>query len=285
MKTSLKLLCSTVAMLASMSLFASTGNAGIKNVKCSSGQSLQTAITNASAGDVLNISGTCDDGPYFIRKNVSLAGPAILSAADGSFAVLSVVGANIGLSNLDFDADGADHGVLLQRSTALVYDIFVENALEAGLQVDSGSAAQVDNSDFHNNKNGVRILRSSNGDLNNNEIVTATAPPGAGISVDMSSSATIGPGNVVDGYPLGILVWRNSSAFLINSTIKNSSNIGLLVQFSGFLSTTSQPSTFENNRLDVQCDTMGMIDVSGPQIGDPGTTYDDGTCAIPNPIF
>ena len=90
MKTSLKLLCTAAAVVASVSLFAATGSAAQKNVKCDSGQSLQTAFDNASPGDVISVSGTCDEGPFFIRKNLSVVGPATLSAPDGDFTVLSI---------------------------------------------------------------------------------------------------------------------------------------------------------------------------------------------------
>jgi hypothetical protein len=57
-----------------------------KSVNCNSGGDLQKAIDTAPTGAVIQVSGTCNKGPYFVFKDLSLigtGGSAVLSASSG----------------------------------------------------------------------------------------------------------------------------------------------------------------------------------------------------------
>ena len=69
---------------------------GTPTVSCNApGASLQNKIANASVGSSVFVTGSCDDGPIFIAKDISLIGfdgGATLSAPAGGFAALNIFG-------------------------------------------------------------------------------------------------------------------------------------------------------------------------------------------------
>ncbi len=73
-------LMTLMAAVAMLALSASPLYA--KPVNCNTPMGdLQGAIDDADPGDTIIVQGVCEDGPYFINKDLKLFGPANLSAA------------------------------------------------------------------------------------------------------------------------------------------------------------------------------------------------------------
>lgn len=253
-------LTTLMAAMAMLVLSASPLLAGV--VKCNSPNvDLQDAIDDAKAGATLDVTGPCDDGPYFIfGKNLNLrgfGGGATLSAPAGSDIVLIIRGATVTLRDLTIDADDTGVGISVEGSSIEVKRVVVEDASAEGLRVDGSSFAIVTNSVFDNDGVGVVITGSSNAFLFGN---TMQNNGNVGIVVNLNSSATVQDNDIINNV-VGLLVTKMSSAILADNLIENNTGPGILIanQY-GYLSTESLPNTIQGNTPDVECQARGIFE-------------------------
>jgi parallel beta-helix repeat protein len=252
----------------------------------SQGQGLQKRIDTLPEGSTLNITGSCTDGPFIIRKDLNLigSGSATLSAPDGSGDVVIVQLSNVRLGNLNLDVSGTNTGILLMGASVEMWGLTVEGATGPGIDVAEGSYANIDSCQIRNNGSTGIVIRGSSGAFVADNTIEGNGA--IGITVEMSSSANLS-GNNIDGNAYGINVWESSSIFLVNNTIKNSTQDGLLVRRNGLVRTVNPPNEFSDNLgTDVVCKERGILEFTeGPQVPSSGTAWDDGTCLIFGNIF
>jgi len=106
-----------------------------KNVNCDiPQQNLQKAINGAEVGEEITVSGTCSNGPFFIRREVSLVGPATLQAPAG-FAVLEIRGGTASLDTLTIDATDNAIGIVVEGATVRMSGVIVGNAVNEGMRL------------------------------------------------------------------------------------------------------------------------------------------------------
>ena len=264
-------------------LYAETVNCG------SEGKDLQKAIDNAPVGSVLFITGVCDVSTLHISQDLSLRGfgsEATLSAPDGSGDIITVRGASVNFSRLTIDASGAGHGISTQGAFVELDTVVVEGSPAAGISLDNNSAAQISESVFRDNDVGVGISGSSSANIVGSTFLSNEV----GLRVGHSSHANTAL-NTFDGNEFGIDVNNNSAIFLVDSTISNSPSVGLLVQRHGLVQGAGDPSEFDNNGIDVECNDRGVLAFfGGPQLPVTGTLSVQTdpihrACIVTNPVF
>src|SRR5690242_11679567 len=89
----------------------------LKTVNCgANGADLQRAIASAASGSVIQVTGNCARGPYFVFKDVTITGTgAATLSAPGGDRVLHIGGARVGLQHLTINAGGSNFGVIVEE--------------------------------------------------------------------------------------------------------------------------------------------------------------------------
>lgn len=275
-----------MAAVAMLVLSASPLLAGVVNCN-SPNVDLQDAIDDAKAGATLDVTGLCDDGPYFIfGKNLNLrgfGGEKTLSAPAGSDIVLIIRGATVQLRDLTIDADDTGVGISVEGSSIEVKRVVVEDASAEGLRVDGSSFAIVTNSEFNDSDAGVVITGSSNAFLFGNTMQNNAS---VGIVVNLDSSATVQDNDIINN-GVGLLVTKMSSAVVLDNLIEGNTNQGILIanQY-GYLSTESLPNIIRGNNPDVECQERGIFEAQVTNTSDATpTTIISGDCTVFGTIF
>ena len=244
---------------------------------------LQDAIDEADVGAELTLSGTCE-GPFFITKNISLRGPATLSAPGGGFAVLRVErGGHATLRDLNIDASGADEMGIAVRigGTAHISNIVVEGAATAGIRVLGTSQATINDSEFRNNQSGIVVTIASSVLLSRNTIEDNNV---FGVIVTESSSGGLFSGNVIRRNDQGVWVDSSASLQISGSTITNNTTTGVGSILYGFVNLFGT-NTIENNGTDIRCNSRAGFRATAFQTSATETESISGDCLIDGVIF
>lgn len=259
-----------------------------ETVNCdSAGKDLQKALDNTPPGSDVFVTGDCDTGPFFIRKDrIRLLGfgdgGATLSGPDGGNRLLGVDGDNVELRGLNLDADGFSYGIITDGTKLIITDVEVENATDTGLFLTGGVHGIVRDSEFTGNGTGLRVSGSSNGYIVG---TTFTDNSSGGIAVSMSSSATI-MRNIIMNNGYGILVTKMSSAAVGDNLIEGNSNQGIWVAHQyGYLETHTPPNIIQGNGVDVECADRGIFESSVAQTSTTHATSLSGLCTVLGAIF
>lgn len=273
-----------LTLMAAMAMLASSASPlYAKTINCKN-DDLQKAIDAAEFGAELKVRGTCE-GQFFIRKSISLIGPATLSNPKGGFAVLRILDGGHGtLEKLTIDGSGNSLGIQVQGSTARIVDVVSENADE-GLRLDGASFANIDSSEFRNNRLGMLVVSSASFNMRNTMVVNNTQ---IGILIFRSSSAALFSGNLISGNGGdGITIQSSGSFSMSGSTVTDNGNVGVNIDTYSFVFFFDPPNTIEDNTNDdVRCNDSGGLFVSSPQISATQKTSNDGTCIFNGrPIF
>lgn len=275
--------------LAALALFAGPMSVlqvqGAPVVNCdASGTDLQSALNNAPNGATIQITGTCDDGPYVIRKDLNLQGPAsagaIMSAPANSEFVLFMRGVTVKLRNLTIDANHAANGVLLEGGSLDVERVIVRGASGSGLRVDGSSFAIVSDSEFNENgESGVLVIWSSNTFL----FQAKMQNNGIGMIVVNNGSAS-GSENQITNNNIGLLVSKMSSAGISDTLIANNLDKGVWIanQY-GYIE--AGVNTIQDNGTDVVCEANGIFESPAAQTSSTGTENIDPDCTVLGTIF
>lgn len=207
-----------VASFLASSFFLTVSLSEAKTVKlaCSANKTLNNTIPKLKPGDVLVVSGTCNENvliqPNINRITIDGQNLATINGADPAETTLRIRGHDITVRNLTIT--GGNNGIRIQLSTAALIDgVTVDNSGGTGIAVQGSSFARIVNSTIQNN-------------------------PGNGISVTENSSARIGflanndtvaSPNTITGNNRGIAVSESSTAVIIGNTISNNTSDGILV--------------------------------------------------------
>lgn len=278
-----------------------------KVVDCTKGQNLNQALQNASSGDTVIFTGTCNQNVQITVSGVTLKGqtPAAISSPSKSADALLVAGAQrVALQN--FTVQNGNFGLHLSGGAiATLQGITAQNNVQTGIQVEGSSSAYVSNSTSQNNGlDGMDVENTSSVIFNGNFLAQNNTV--FGINLGTTSSATVNAGTVsANQNALGIQVSIDSSWFLSNpgATVNTLNNltVGLTVvsgahlfSFGGSIVTSgngldgfdiasragmdldagTQASSFNNQRDGLHVEELSMVNLfNNPQFsGVPGFT-------------
>lgn len=187
------------------------------NVDCSTGGVLQTAIYGASAGDIISVTGTCNENvvipPPKINITLDGGGNATIKGPDATTTTISVLGKMITIKGFIISG-GYDGITVVWNASATIDTNTIKNTGQNGIIVAENSFVSIMNNMISNN-------------------------PRWGIAVADGSSAYIGfpypyvtvasPNTIEDNGSNGIQVFRSSSARIVGNTIRNNDGNGITV--------------------------------------------------------
>ena len=197
-----------VVLTAIICLFHSPAGAITTNVDCSTG-TLQSAIDNATSGDVLMVTGTCNENIILKKSGLTLNGGgtgtttgAIIKAAVNTQPVV-LVEAHDTIEG--FTIQGGAYGVSVWGgSLAVIADNIIQNNTGSGVLVTDNSTALIgvfttydttaSPNTINSNGYGIEVVRSSSARIIGN---TISSNSGDGIWVSKVSQADISD-NVID---------------------------------------------------------------------------------------
>lgn len=198
-------------------LTASPSDGKVLKVACSAKKGLNASISKLNPGDILAVTGTCDENvvipPQISGITIDGQGTAIVNGIDPTTATLINRGMNNTIKNLTITGDQT--GIQIQRNSSVTIDGVVINGVGGnGIVVNGGSFARIVNSTIQNNVNGSGI--------------SVTENSSARIGFLTSNDTTVLP-NVITGNDRGVLVSESSSATIVGNTISNNLREGVLV--------------------------------------------------------
>ena len=223
----MSLLCS-----AALTLFLSPiAEAATINVDCSiMGQTIQTAVNSAAAGDVIAVTGTCNENVLIRneKQRLTLDGNNKAATINGSSASPTVNIRGKGILIQGFTITGGLNGIQVNRgANAIINNNTVETATSSGILIDQLSFAVIKNSLIQNNGlHGISVQENSVARIGFDSSSDTQASPntiqnntGRGISAAGVSSVRIVGNTITGNGDDGIGVFRKSQADLAANTI------------------------------------------------------------------
>jgi len=182
----------------------------LQKVNCQVGESVQNIIDKAKAGDVIVVSGSCNEN-LVIRKElhgITLdgRGTATIKGLDSTRDTIRVRGKGITIRG--FTITGGRYGINIDRGgRALIDSNIIERTGESAIVVRRNSSANIFGNTIQNNPgNGIQITSSS------------------GVHIGVSGSGGEGkffPNTIIHNGGRGISVQRTSEALIAGNTISH----------------------------------------------------------------
>jgi len=188
---------------------------GVTRTVTCPGQSLQTAVNAAQEGDIINVTGTCNENVTIERDKHSLTldggGVATLNGPDSAKNTLLVRGKGMLIQN--FTITGGSTGVQIWRS----------------------SAATINNNNIHNTGGwGIGVVGSSYSVIKNNNIhdnpsdgILVSETSSAHIGFDNTSETSASPNTIQSNGGRGIRLLNSAFAWIVGNTITNNTSDGI----------------------------------------------------------
>ncbi len=248
---------------AALLLVASGGQAATKKLACGSGKTIQAEMTKLKPGDILLVTGTCNEN-VTIDENVERItvdgqGTASINAADPTRATVGIRGRNITLTGLTIT--GGDNGVGITRGgTATITNSIIQGSIRDGITVSQGSSMRLTNSTIQNNTNhGINVVKNSYARVGFLTFEDTETIPGS-----------VGPNTIQNNGSGGVRVADSSSADIIQNTISNNTENGV------FVDRVSHALIASNTINDNGEDGIAVGRNSGVDLGRPtGTELDE----------
>jgi parallel beta-helix repeat protein len=213
----------------------------VRDVSCSSGQTIGDALNDMRPGDVLLINGTCNEnlviGNQFRNITLDGQGTATINGTDATTPTILSSGRAITIRGLT--VTGGSSGIwVFAGGTALINGNKIQNTGGTGIVVAGRSFVRLINSVVSNNpSDGVVISENSAARIGYSSGTDVAPSPntidsndGDGISVSRSSSAEI-IGNIIsnnDGD--GVVVARGSHAYIAKNSIDGNTADGIFIE-------------------------------------------------------
>ena len=202
------------------------------------GQSLQAAVNTAQPGDIINVTGTCNENITILedKTRLTLDGQNV-ATINGSVNANTVAIQGKGILIQNFTINGGSYGVLERRTaSAIINHNIIQNATQWGISMSMGSFAIITNNTIQNNANGIYIGDTSNGRIGFATTSDSAPSPntiqnngGYGIEVMRGASAHIVSNTIAGNGSDGIGVFRLSQADIDGNTINNNTGNGINV--------------------------------------------------------
>jgi hypothetical protein len=220
-------------------LTVSSSEAKVLKVTCTPTKRLNASIIKLKPGDVLAVTGTCNENvvipPQINGITIDGQGTAIINGIDPTSTTLTNRGSNNTIKSLKII--GGSSGIQIQRSSSATIDtVVIDGVGGTGIVVQGSSSARIVSSTIQNNVNGNGISVTENssariGFLTNNDTAalpnTITGNGNRGVTVSESSSAVIVGNNISNNLDDGILVNAVSHADIASNTIDNNGGHGI----------------------------------------------------------
>lgn len=219
-------LAAALALPAALVAVTATGSpsdaAGPVTVSCDAGESLADAVRAAGPGTTITVSGTCAESVHVPRTAMQLTidgqGSAVVQGPPGDTVPTSpasftffVEGQGVTLKNMRIV--GGAHGVHLSGPSFATIDNNVITGSGGAIHLDKGSIGQVTNNTIENNVGyGINVQENSY------VRVGFTAP-----------TRPLAPNVIRDNDGPGIMVQRDSAAWIAGSTIAGNGGDGVWV--------------------------------------------------------
>jgi len=198
-------------------LLSGVAGAATITVNCDAGDKIQGKLSSAKPGDILLVSGTCNENvdiPAEVsRITLDGQGKAAIHGPDSTQPTVFIIGREITLKG--FTITGGRWGISIARgATAVIDRNTIQNTGAHGMEVAQNSFARIVNNTIQNNpRTGIAVLGSSS----------------VHIGVLQTSDRVPSP-NTIQNNGSGILVVRSSTARIMGNTISNNKGNGVLVQ-------------------------------------------------------
>jgi CSLREA domain-containing protein len=262
------------------------------------GQSLQAAINAANPGDIIPVTGTCNENIIIRNEKQRLTvdglGTAIIHGLNAGSPTLNVRGKGILIQNFA-GISGGSHGIHVNRgSNAVIDNNTIQSTGAHGILVDELAFAVVVNNSIENNPGaGVFVGENSTARVGfNSDSETLSAGNsilnnGVGVVVSNNSSARIVGNTIGANSGPGIQVSRESHADIASNTLNGNGGSGIEIEENsvGQLGEDSGTGIFESSNsgtstgFGIKCVRGGLADGrQGSLSGDSGATSFDGSC-------
>jgi hypothetical protein len=278
------------------------------NVACP-GQTVQAAVDSGAAGDIISISGTCNENVLIRNEKQRLTlqnnGAATINGTNAAQPTLNIRGKGILVSGLTIT--GGRDGIHVNRgSNAVIQNSTISGAARHGVLVDQLSFAVLTSNTIQNNVNGSGIVVSENSiarigfNADSDGAASANTIQGngrGGIVVSRTSSARIVGNNILSntgGIDVGhgIQVVRLSQADVASNTINSNTGSAVFTSQNGGVNLgEDNPTTFfdqpnitnsNNTGHGVRCNlgayANGHLGNTNPLNGTAGSTSIDASC-------
>ncbi|NWG04944.1 MAG: right-handed parallel beta-helix repeat-containing protein [Syntrophaceae bacterium] len=198
---------------------AGTPRGVTRTVNCPT-QSLQAEINAANPGDVINVTGTCNENITFLheKQRITIDGGnvATINGPSSSNSTVMVRGAN-GIVIQNFTITGGARGIQLWRgASATINHNTIQSTGGQGIVVGSSSHGVIKNNTIQNNP-GTGIMVEENSQVR--------------IGFDTTSDSTSSPNTIQNNGQnnggRGILVWKGSTAWIVGNTIASNGSDGI----------------------------------------------------------
>lgn len=233
-------ICGLVVFGVFLLLLPSAGEAATINVDCTS-QTIQAAITAASSGDTISVTGTCNENVNTTHKAaLTLDGntTAVIHGPDSTNPTVAVRAEGTTIKRFKTISGGQDGIRFFGNGTATIDSNTIQSTGRDGILVSAGGSATINNNTIKNTvRNGVSVVTHSYATITNN---TITNNPGDGIHVAETSAARIGfinlddtvasPNTIDSNGGDGIFVSENSNANIVGNDISSNTGNGVTVQ-------------------------------------------------------
>jgi Right handed beta helix region len=197
---------------------AGQGQSGTHRLTCGPQNTIGQAIKTLKPGDVLLVSGTCNENVEFGEEmhRITLDGQGMATINGGPSA----------------------HAVTVMGTGITIRGFVITGGAPQGINVQDGGSAVIDgNTIQYAERNGIGVFRNSSADIINNTIQNN---PLAGITIQSNSSARIGwvgppnnrisaPNTIRNNEGQGIQVYRGSSAQIFSNIVQNNGSHGVIV--------------------------------------------------------
>ena len=230
-------------------------------VNCGAGGGgVGTAIQSANPGDVVQVTGSCNESVLIRneKQRVTVDGGGTATINGGSGTAFVVRGKGILIQG--FTISGGSNGIVIERgANAVIDNNTIQNAANRGIVVSAFALGIITNNIIQNNgSDGIGVFENSHGRIGFNSFSTVSPNTiqnngSRGISVSQGSSANIYGNTIINNGDDGVGVFRLSHAGLSSNIINGNGTAFVAGGFGGNGVHTSQNSSVqlgEDNPID-----------------------------------
>jgi parallel beta-helix repeat protein len=217
-----------------------TGDAATIPVACGSGGTgIQDAITAATSGDTISVTGTCNENVDINKGGITIDGnhTAQIDGPNTAQPTVKIRAGSVIIQNF-LSIQGGQDGVYVVSSTgSTILNNTIQGTGRDGVFVYYGGAPTINDNTIQNNARcGITVFANSYAVIINNQItnnhshgIMLTESADARIGFSSSSDTTASPNTIQSNDGDGIIVTRVSNAWIVGNTISNNAGNGVTV--------------------------------------------------------
>jgi parallel beta-helix repeat protein len=225
-------------------------------VDCNKKQRIQTALDAANDGDVIQVSGNCNENVVIDKNRLRLeaVAGATLNGPNVNDPTIAVKGLNVEIRGFASISGG--------RST---------------IRVEGGGSAVIEQNILQNSLRGILVIQSSYARIENNTIQNHAGPSSIGIEVRQSSAADIFFNTIQNNQLSGIQISDGSAADIDENNILNNGSFGILIRRTSHARLGGDPVSgvanfIQGNNTGIGCQQNSSLVSDAPQKFGTGNT-------------